>query len=1097
MADSFQPDSFAPDTIEPATAPQAKRDSFVADSFVADETANPASTPQVTPEAETPDMLSDDDFKKIGQKYGVSPEELKSIAPYYDARYAPKTFGEALEQGGKSAAGFAGRTVGLGVPQFAYKKLQEPNVRQAIDELRNIGQKQRSYLDVASEIVTPGGAIGAAAKSTAGRVIGAAATGGVIGTTESEEGKELESAAKGAAIGTALGGTAELIGKLARKYKPSKIDESLVDGQTTQRQFDINEGVKDIDRKTRDSEDLIEQIGFGKKEGLSKPELDLILEQQVGRDKLNKYLNPASEEGSLIRNKIRDRADGEVTETVVKRQLLDDILERRARDFAEDLTGKRPANYETAMQEIEELASRQGTEAISNRYKQFVEFQQAERHIEENGIRALGQPGFFGKATDFISDNQYVLRGIDEKFGSKAEDILRDLNKDFNRSTFAHTEFRKKFDDIFKLARKEGVDDTVVNSSRVYDALDTGTIKGLTPQEKAVADKFREYFNDIRGFVNGKVKEKDPRIAPLSIPFRENYVPKMIKQTPELVVVMEKKLAEATAELEARLGRKISDLAQLKGDEFSVALQSPAVKDLVDAVQLFDNKAVKDGAELSTRLKEMLYSREGNIALETQARAALERKGVIPDFMLEKNLYKLVRRYTDNTVKHLYLRNNIDKLRYQAQALKKAGADAESAYVKNIVGDLLGIRKGTAAEAMMQSRIKMLRSVDRMIDKYGKDSVAGGMLTGVKALPQMMEELTRQIYPNVLGYWNIRAVIQNSTQSITKTAPELGTKYGYATILRAAANVAGNMNRLTDKAQRMGTVPDEFIRAGERAIAEGIQRSSLYQVPKSALEGMGKMGMKAFQWMEKFNRALAVSTGEVMARDLARGSKLAQDSLKKFPTNIRKEILNNIQDSEKNSELIGKYLNDATQYNYNRASMSEFGRVMGPFFSTFSKWPTATVGDIVQEFRNKGAFKGSARAAEKYIAPFLLLQSIDFLMGERSDDKDSLSDRQKKLIGSGGLSQSAPIGALGGVLKGEIFTPPAADAFIQTVVNPILEGDSAKAEKGFGTTVMNFSPAAGLFRFIFDDVVTYISGNRPEGTNNLERSIEGAKEFGK
>jgi hypothetical protein len=152
------------------------------------------------------------------------------------------------------------------------------------------------------------------------------------------------------------------------------------------------------------------------------------------------------------------------------------------------------------------------------------------------------------------------------------------------------------------------------------------------------------------------------------------------------------------------------------------------------------------------------------------------------------------------------------------------------------------------------------------------------------------------------------------------------------------------------------------------------------------------------------------------------------------------------------------------------------------------------VGDIVQEFRNKGAFKGAARNAEKYIAPFLLLQSMDYLMGERSDDKDSLSDRQKKLVGSGGLSQAAPIGAIGGVLKGEIFTPPAVDAFVQTVVNPILEGDSAKAERGFGTSVMNFSPTAGLFRFIFDDVVTYITGHRPEGSHNLERAAEGIRE---
>ncbi len=112
-------------------------------------------------------------------------------------------------------------------------------------------------------------------------------------------------------------------------------------------------------------------------------------------------------------------------------------------------------------------------------------------------------------------------------------------------------------------------------------------------------------------------------------------------------------------------------------------------------------------------------------------------------------------------------------------------------------------------------------------------------------------------------------------------------------------------------------------------------------------------------------------------------------------------------------------------------------------------------------------------------------------MGERPGEKDSLSDRQKKLMGSGGLSQSAPIGSLGGVLKGEIFTPPAIDAFMQTVVTPLLEGDAAKLERGAGTTVMNYTPTAGLFRFIFDDFVTYASGERPEGKDPLTRVISG------
>jgi hypothetical protein len=233
---------------------------------------------------------------------------------------------------------------------------------------------------------------------------------------------------------------------------------------------------------------------------------------------------------------------------------------------------------------------------------------------------------------------------------------------------------------------------------------------------------------------------------------------------------------------------------------------------------------------------------------------------------------------------------------------------------------------------------------------------------------------------------------------------------------------------------------------------------------------------------------------ETMARDLASGSKLANRAIARMPSWVQKEITRNPQQA---AEIVAKYLNDATMYNYNRVSMSEYGRTMGPLFSAFSKWPTATVGEVVNEIRSKGILKGAARNWEKFVTPFLLLQSFDYMMGERMGEKDSLSDRQKKLLGSYGLSQSAPIGSIGGILKGEIFTPPAIDAFIQTAVTPVLEGDAAQLERGAGSAVMNFVPGAGIMRLLFDDLVTYFSGDRPEGKSGAERVVEGMRQVSK
>lgn len=1176
--------------------------------------------------------LNEKDIAAVAAKYKVSPEELRSLAPYYGAQVEPGSIPEGLGIGLKSAAGLASRTAGLGVLQFAYKKAQDPAMRAAIDELTAIGNKQSSMLDTATELVAPGGLGGAATKL--GRLAKAGTMGAVIGTAGSREGEELQGAGTGALLGTGLGIGAEVVGVALNKLATSRAEKQLASklAANKQAQFDLEEEAAKISSRNSESEEIIKNAGLNRKTDLSPEQARKVLEEQTSPefikeledkqsllhqtyvssrveeatsrkgigsemssleaeraylqkklDKLPKEIDTVPLEKDLIRtrnaidnsrkeldrinseyNKLMDnlkysgdtpsltrRVSGNLetlqqlkekeisklanlrdSEAMLRenirvgpkgnkevssirqrimeiddkypevfskvnnisspkvpdnllQQAAKDLIEKRTIDFAEDLVGKRPNSYENALMDVKKFTSRQGSEAVAQRYDQFTDASNMEKAILNQGLKSIDTPGFVGKSINWLSDPQFVLRGLDSKYGIGVEKELSNLNKAYNRNTFASTEFRKGVENIFREAKSSGVDTAIINTDKIYNAMDTGNLAGLSQQEIEILNKFKQYFGGVREFANAKVREKDPGVSPLAIPKRENYVPHMVKSTEELIPILEKKIEEA----EKLIGSKLSNLSS--GDLVSLIQKEGPVKDLVTVVTLFDNKPIVSGADLASRLKEMMYTRNGNIAMETKARAALERNDVMPQWMRETNLYKLAMKYSDNTLKHLYLRKSIDKLNYQARALEKAGADVEAQYVKNIVRDLMGVRKGTAAEATMQARISMYRKLDQMIEKAGgKDTVAGGKLLAIKAIPEAMQEITRQIYPNLLGYWNVRSVIQNATQGITKTAPELGGKYGYKQLIKSAAQTTMDLPRLVAKSEKLGTIPAQFVKDGQRAIAEGIRRGAVYNISDKALQGMADAGMIMFTKMEQYNRALVLKVAENMAQDLQKGDREAIASLRKFPPYIQREV---VRMPEKADEILGKYLNDATMYNYNRASMSEFGRTMGPLFSAFSKWPTATLGEIVQEFRQKGVLKGSLRNAEKFIAPFILLQAVDYAAGERMGDRDSLSDRQKKVMGSNGLSQAAPIGAIGGVLKGEIFTPPAADAFIQTLVNPAMEGDSAKFEKGLGSAVMNFTPGAGLFRFMFDDLPTYISGERPEGTNPLERTVEGAR----
>lgn len=1043
-----------------------------------------------------PDFLKDEDFQRIGQKHGVDPKELRDIAPYYGARVAPKDFPEAVKLGAKGTVGFVGAGPLLNIPQFVYKKLQNENTRKALDELQGIAQEQKSPVESLSEMVTPGIGIPRKLASTAiGRLAGGAGLGALAGAAGSPEGQESEGAKAGAAFGGGLGLAGEVAGKLLSKSAP-EVEKKLVQGMVERDRVEIDRGAQDLLAKRQQSENDIEQLMRGSKE-LDHPTAQRIVREQMDPDSVSAIMSPSSEEGELLRNKLT-RANPEEAQSLgldraVEKQLAQDIVDARTRDFAEYLTKERPAAGEEAIQAIKEFESRQGTEAVASMYKTFQEEKAAMDFIREKAVRGGRGNNFQDKALNFISDAQYPLRDIDERLGTNAEAIHKDMNAANNRMSYARNEFRQELSNIYKT--NKAVDDIIVNTPKIYNALDTGNLAGLSAEEQKAVGAFRNYFDRGLDFANGAVKTKDPTIAPLSIPKRENYVPHLMKQTQDLVPEFESRIKQATQDASQLLGRPISDLSEIDKREFSsLAAQSQAVKDLLDGMHVFDAKAIKSGADLSAAFKDTFLSKEGRIRMATMAKAALAREGEVPMWMRETNLYRLADRWASNTLRHLYLRNPMDKLSSVARKLDAAGADLESRYIKNLLLDINGIRPGTMAEKTLQYNLDFQHKIDTLINQAGgKDTFKGGALTAAKALPELVNDMLRQIYPNMLGL-SPRAMIMNATQTFTKTIPELGNKYGWTAVTRAAFHTLMNYGTQVQKLEKLGIVPAEHIGTYRREIADGIRRSALYAIPQNALKGMGEASMFLFQKLESLNRSLTLSTAEIMASDLARGSKMAQQALGKFPSTVRRQIAAATSTDEM-ALILAKHLNASTQYNYNRMSMSEWGRTMGPLFSTFSKWPTATAGDIIQELRNKGALKGGLRNAEKYIGPLVLLQMANYLITGGSPEE--MSDRQKKLLGATGLGQAAPIGNLSGIIKGDFFTPPAIDAIVKGVVIPTMEGDPAKLKKGMASALQNFTPGSGYVRFLTDDLVTLITGRKPEGSDFLERSVEGARELGK
>lgn len=1081
----------------PAPPPTQSDDSSEGSSL--DVSALPA--PPKSPEThENPQFLQDQDFQEIAARHGVSPDELKQIAPYYGVQEEPSGgLSGAASQAGKYTAGAAGRML-LGVPQFVYKKLQDAPMRRAIDELTGIGEEQRSPVESAAEMVAlPGGGASGAEKAatglaaSAGRVAKAAGIGAGIGAVNAPEGQELQGARKGLIFGSVLGTGGEVLGAALR----------TVVGESSYRnaELKLQKEVDALATRTQDSEAALADSVLNGRD-IPTESAGTVVEQQIPREVAEDVTNPDTEIGDF--KKTVQTEQGITPNPDALQEQAQSVADSRATKFANALNGEK-LGPEEARAEIQKTIQRQGDQAVREAYQDFVQREQALRVIDEQGSRISGKTGAGGKLANFFSGNQQVLRHLDDKFGLtgqlSTENALQNATTRNNQMGYATVNFRSALDKIDKTAEKLGVR----NSSNITKALDTGDFTGLSPEEGQIAEMFQSYYKSLLDFSNGAAGEFPKGLAPLNIKPQVNeagqisYVPHTLKDANQVIIEANHKMEQALSDMSQKFGRPIQDISELSPQEYRMAVNNDSnLKDIKDALTLFGDANVPRPADFSAAFKDRFSSRRSYASIETAARAAQERQGGIPEWMREQDPYKLAAKSTMNSLRHLFMRRPIQQMQNIADVIEKAGGDYESRYLRRIGEDYLGTRSSTfnIPAFTNQARIDFVRSMDRAIQKFGPDTVTGKSLEAVKAVPDIMASWARSIFPNVLGY-RIRPLMMHATQSAAKLWPELGTSpYGAYTVLRGATKAALNAERLLSYGEEIGIIPDQALMQRSSALRTGIEKSALYRIPANTVNGINSAGMFAFEKLVRFNRAIAIGTANTIAEDLVAGSAQAQKTLSRFPRSVQ-NLVNAGMTAEEKTQPLARYLNAQAMYNFDKLNKSEFGRTMGPLFSAFSTWPTNTLGDIVYEMRSRGAVGSIPRQLERYVAPWALLYAVDKAI--RAGSHGDLTPREKVVFGSAGLSSMAPIGALGALAKGEALTPPMYTVLMQTLIHPMMSGDldkgKSKAYKGLADALASYGPNAGLVQFVTDQVPTLLTGHRPEGNNFIERTQEGSRQL--
>lgn len=1046
--------------------------------------------------------ISPQEIDTIAQKHGVSPDKLKSVAPFLGAEKEWQDL-EASDIP-KAVAGQLG-LVTFGLPQKIYKSFQSPQEEQAMDDLQELARARSSNLSgFARAVALPGVSLSKTAGIGAKAAVGGA-QGALAGVGASREGEALQGAAIGGAGGAILGGA---LGKLEQKLAARGARQEAEALQRVTQDLDLSPVEKEIIPAARAADDALEASLTRE---LSPQDYDAIAQQYVQKQDLEKLLDRSTPEGERFYSRlnkqapeaVRDLGTERAAEQFAKKELVDQFRSNKIQDLARDLL-RRPVSQEANPEElVRDYLLRQGEDYTRSRFRGLLNESHVQDYIQKNAVRARGAQNLAERAADFLSDAQYVVRGMDEKIGGLgAEDGHKALVSGYNRMTIPRADAQKQLQRIYSQLSDSGLDSVAEDGGKLIEKLERPGFKvtDLTQEEAKVYDQFAQYFENLREYANTRQGD----IAPLSLARRENYVPAMLMDSGRLTRTLERRVQEVLNRAEELYKKPIRDLAQLEpGQLAQLEAGSPDTKSTLQFIRNLSGNQSQDPSELSRLYKETFLTRTGKVKLEAIARASLEREDLLPMWARETNLYRLGDKYATNTLRAMYLRQPLDQLRAVSNKLTSIGMDAESSYIDNLLADIQGVRKGTVAEGTMRAYQALTNKLDDLAERTD-NPVARATFKTLRGMPMLLDAAARNVYGNYLGL-NARGLIQNSTQTITKTIPEFGNVYGNMLALRGGIWMkgTGGLKRAEARLQQLGLAPSSYTQGGKPYLAEGLMRSRGYRAASKLNEGVVNAMMYAYQKMEIANRAVALSMSEMMADDLVRNSGRAVDVLRRFPSSVQQSAQQAILEGNKDflvKELATHIINN-TQYQYNRPAMSEFGRTMGPLFSTFSKWPAATFGDIVERFRSKGITDGTRNVMEKYIAPLLLLEGVDRLvLGQKDGQFENVAgnDRTQKLFGASGLSTAAPIGTLKSIAQGDFFTPPAVDIFLKSIALPVLQGDTTTLSGGLANAAYSFAPLGlgGITRFLTDDLQTLSSGYRPEGKNLIERTQTGARRLG-
>lgn len=969
-------------------------------------------------------VATPEELRAIAQRNGVDEEWLRGMAAWYRQRPAkdtedaksffPGSVGDYVKEG---VAGIDEALTG-GMVRGALIKPSDltPEQQRALDDVRALADEKRpDWIDVAefggglaAGIFTgaPIARAGLAAAKSAGlsakatkvaggaTALATAAAGGALG---SEYGEEVGGAIYGLLAVLGLTGAAKAIGYGARKLSQKAGDSLVGDVVAAVDASDALPAARAAKEAARDSEEALARVVVGEaKKSPARGWRQFLAETTPAERSEIAKLYQQSDEVSEFAKRERDPTNKRLEQAA--RTVLgidDDQVSTAWKAFAvarrtHEQLGEvgRVGNIRT--RSVGEYTEREGAQFVRGQLDRIREAEylttQLSKVIDSVQTEEMGK---LRKAWVHIADARYVYDALDSRYGTTTARSLDKLSNAHNAYTVAVAAAAKRLESVRKSTLKAEKTTKLGEDFReaAYDALDRGEFDPARFTEGQIASlrEWKSAYNDLADQIEAAHEAfPDLKLSKISVPRKlsgpeESYVPHYVKELREFVPEVESRMAK----LDPAARKSLVDRAQAwreLGDEAKLAdSEGRAAHDLLLAHEIYSGQSIGSAAALDEVAKAMRRGEKAGESMSTQAASLFERRGDIPEWLLERDLSKLALRWTHSIYRHAFMRDGLDELARTGSVIRRF-SPVLGQYVDNHVRDLAGSRKDTWANWAQSSWTRVQLDLERRA-RATDSAVARSTLRVVADLDDTLRKASNNMYSYFLGA-RPDAAFRNLVQPLVMTGAQIGGPYGYRVAAKGYATSWANRKVAVDEMKRMGQLPDDQLFEAVKTLREGLVEGGLVGRGKEGLDRLASVSLLMYRFADTNNRVATRRMAEIVFEDLAAGSADARRALEMVSPGYRTEIVSLMKAGKMDDakRAYTDFLLGSTQFNYNRVSLSEFGRAMGWMFSMFSKWPASMVGELggAIDAKSRGQFRGETdglRLFQKYAIPLLVTQT--------------------------------------------------------------------------------------------------------------------------